>query len=263
MPHVHQQLIDKVQQVATDLPLTHVASLANCLDGAASPTAQGRHQAANLVPAARFKNAVNALWSEWERTEGIPGTTLALMLRSASAVAESLRSSQSIDISWTGPSSAQVPVRLSSQVLLDLIHEARQQLIIVSFAAYKVPEIVAALKQAAERAVDVRLVLETAEDSGGHLKKDAADAFHELHHIVSFWVWPKSNRPESGASMHVKAAVVDGRAALVTSANLTGSAMDKNMELGVVIRGGAVPRRLADHFQALAANGTIVEVNPT
>jgi phosphatidylserine/phosphatidylglycerophosphate/cardiolipin synthase-like enzyme len=173
-----------------------------------------------------------------------------------------MRAAQSIDIAWTGPSSAHVPVRLSSQVLLDLIGEARSQLIVVSFAAYKVAPVTNALRSAANRGVDVRLILETAEDSDGHLSKDAADAFRELNDLVSFWVWPKKRRPEGGASMHVKAVVVDGRVALVTSANLTGHALERNMELGLVVRGGAAPKRLADHFQALTASGNLTRVQP-
>jgi phosphatidylserine/phosphatidylglycerophosphate/cardiolipin synthase-like enzyme len=62
--------------------------------------------------------------------------------------------------------------------------------------------------------------------------------------------------------MHVKAVVVDGRVALVTSANLTGHALERNMELGLVVRGGAAPKRLADHFQALTAAGNLTRVQP-
>ena len=260
--NVHQSLVEQVQRIAIDLTAAHVGALAKFLDTVPSPTAHSRHAAANLIPAPRFKSAVNALWTAWTDEGTVDGATLAMMLRSGSAVATTLRSSQSIDIAWTGPSSAHVPVRMTSQVLLDLIGEARSQLFIVSFAAYKVPEVVEALRAAAMRGVDVRLILETAEDSGGALKQDAADAFTALHQTVSFWVWPKARRPESGASMHVKAAVVDSRVALVTSANLTGAALEKNMELGLVIRGGAAPRRLADHFQALTAAGVLTQVHP-
>lgn len=257
-----QSLIEQVQQAAIDLPAGHINALAAHLDNFVGPTAQSRHTATNLIPAPRFKAAVNNLWTAWEMSDDIGGSTLAMMLRSSSAVAAALRAAQSIDIAWTGPSSAHVPVRLSSQALLDLIGEARHQLFVVSFAGYKVPEVVEALRAAALRGVDVRLILETAEDSGGALKNDAADAFSKLHQVVTFWVWPKKNRPEGGAAMHVKAAIVDGRVALVTSANLTGAALERNMELGLVVRGGAAPRRLANHFQALTASGVIRQVHP-
>lgn len=39
----------------------------------------------------------------------------------------------------------------------------------------------------------------------------------------------------------------DDRLAFVTSAHLTECALDRNMELGLLVRGGAVPKLLADH----------------
>jgi hypothetical protein len=45
--------------------------------------------------------------------------------------------------------------------------------------------------------------------------------------------------------------VVDGARAFITSANLTGHALEKNMEVGVLINGGPVPKTLGDHLQAL------------
>ena len=57
--------------------------------------------------------------------------------------------------------------------------------------------------------------------------------------------------------MHAKCAIADGRIAFVTSANLTGAAMTENMELGLVVRGGDVPRRIAAHFNALIASGEL------
>jgi phosphatidylserine/phosphatidylglycerophosphate/cardiolipin synthase-like enzyme len=60
--------------------------------------------------------------------------------------------------------------------------------------------------------------------------------------------------------MHVKAAIADGHVALVTSANLTGAALEHNMELGLVVTGGSVPRRLAEHFRTLMADGVLQRI---
>lgn len=37
----------------------------------------------------------------------------------------------------------------------------------------------------------------------------------------------------------------------ITSANLTGHAMEQNMEAGVLITGGPIPKQLQEHLQAL------------
>ncbi len=53
--------------------------------------------------------------------------------------------------------------------------------------------------------------------------------------------------------MHAKVLVVDCRTALVGSANLTGHALERNLECGLLIRGGTVPTLLVDHL--LSAGG--------
>ena len=136
---------------------------------------------------------------------------------------------------------------------------ARRRVLIVSFAAYKVPEVLEALAAAAARGVEIRLILETTEDSKGKLSHDAAAAFESLK-AAAFYAWPAEKRNTGGAlpaSLHAKAVLTDGIAALVTSANLTGSAMMSNMELGLLVRGGDVPRRLAEHFDDLIARGEL------
>jgi phosphatidylserine/phosphatidylglycerophosphate/cardiolipin synthase-like enzyme len=128
----------------------------------------------------------------------------------------------------------------------------------VSYAAYKVPDLVDALQVACNRGVDLRFVLETADASKGALSFDASAAFEALADQARFYVWPPDQRP-SGGKLHVKAAVADEYAALVTSANLTGAALDENMELGLLVRGGGVPRRLSQHFMSLIDDGVLRE----
>jgi cardiolipin synthase A/B len=69
--------------------------------------------------------------------------------------------------------------------------------------------------------------------------------------------WPLVRRP-GGASMHAKVIVVDEEAALVSSANATGHAMTRNLECGVLIRGGSVPQRIRRHVFSLVERGELV-----
>ena len=235
--------------------------MASCLETLSAPDDAGQATAARLVANPRFQETVNALWSVWATEPDTPGPALALALRAAAGTAELLRNASVTDVVWTGPTSVHVPVRQSAQVLLELIDDSVRRLIVLSFAAYKVPAVAAALRNAGSRGVDVRLVLETKEDSMGRLTADAANAFEALHRSATFWVWPGDQRPHEGAAMHAKAAVSDGKSALVTSANLTGSALDRNMELGLLIKGGPVPRRLEDHLLALMASGVLHRIS--
>jgi phosphatidylserine/phosphatidylglycerophosphate/cardiolipin synthase-like enzyme len=172
-----------------------------------------------------------------------------------------MRSSSSLEVVWTGPTTNQVPVRQSAQVLERLIEDARRRLIVVSFAAYKVASVETAVREAADRGVRVDPILETAADSKGALNVDAAEAFETLQGAATFWVWPGQVRPQEGAVLHAKVAICDSTSVLVTSANQTGRALERNMELGLLINAGPVPRRLADHFDSLMSNGTLNEIS--
>jgi phosphatidylserine/phosphatidylglycerophosphate/cardiolipin synthase-like enzyme len=170
---------------------------------------------------------------------------------------------ESVEVVWTGPASHEVPVRRTREVLNELIGEASRRLTVVSFAAYRVPDVLRALEEASQRGVDVRLILESTEESQGRLSHDAAEAFESLADTVRFFVWPNDLRSSPDGlmgSLHAKAVIADNTAAFITSANLTGYAMTANMELGVLVRGGPVPPKLSAHFDELVARGVLRQV---
>ena len=51
--------------------------------------------------------------------------------------------------------------------------------------------------------------------------------------------------------LHAKAVVIDNQSVFVTSANLTEAALDRNFELGFLVRDSALALSVASHFQAL------------
>jgi phosphatidylserine/phosphatidylglycerophosphate/cardiolipin synthase-like enzyme len=105
------------------------------------------------------------------------------------------------------------------------------------------------------------LILETTADSRGGLDRDARNAFDALADKAAFFSWPVAQRVVGHSSlMHVKAAVADKSAALVGSANLSAAAMDRNMELGVLIAGDPLPRLLERHIRLLIAGDHICPI---
>jgi phosphatidylserine/phosphatidylglycerophosphate/cardiolipin synthase-like enzyme len=246
-----------VVDAARSLPPRQVERLAAELarHDRASDRARITVPAAVATPA--FRQAAYRILDAWR---DLPGEAVALALRSAARAATVTRAEQSIDVVWTGPQSREVPVRLTRAVLLDVIRAARERLIVVSFTAYRVAMVVEELAAAAARGVDVRLVLESP-DPGGPVTRDATAAFASLGEAVTFWVWPAEQRPPlpvGRAALHAKAAIADDHSALVTSANLTGHGINENMELGLLIHGGLVPRRLSAHFQQLMRDRVLV-----
>ncbi len=177
-------------------------------------------------------------------------------LRASNLAKTEVVGKEKIELVWTGVSTPLVPTRRTEQVLLETIDAAERKLFLVSYVAYDVDSIVEALRKAVRRGVKVEILLESTSDYGGRISMDSIASFkREVPEAILYW-WN-----ESGASVHAKCVVSDGRVAFVTSANLTGAAMERNMELGVKIEGGDIPRRLHEHLDALVTVGAIERVN--
>jgi phosphatidylserine/phosphatidylglycerophosphate/cardiolipin synthase-like enzyme len=129
----------------------------------------------------------------------------------------------------------------------------------MSFSAYPIAGLVDELRAACERGVALRLILESAVESGGTLSSDASKPFAPLRGHANFYVWPHALRT-AGASMHAKVAVADGSCALITSANLTERGVDSNLELGTYFEGNAIPAQIERGLDDLIARGTLVAV---
>jgi phosphatidylserine/phosphatidylglycerophosphate/cardiolipin synthase-like enzyme len=111
------------------------------------------------------------------------------------------------------------------------------------------------------RGVTVTIVVETLQGAGSALSGDEPyQAFAGITGI-ELWQWPPGRRTEKGAKMHAKLAVADRRVLLITSANLTQSGVAKNIEAGLLIRGGAAPQRAAEHVAALQACGQLIRLS--
>ena len=87
---------------------------------------------------------------------------------------------------WSGPAHVLPDARKTEQVLLDLIQTAQQQILLVSFAAYKIPPLLHALEQALARGVQIRFILENKNDSAGQLSHSADKAFETLKDAVFY-----------------------------------------------------------------------------
>lgn len=195
----------------------------------------------------------------------VNAASLSLALRSAIPSLESQDEGTALELVWSGPSKPFSTIRRTDQALADIIAESQQSILIVSFAVYKVPGIMSSLREAVDRGVSVKIIIETEKDSHGRLK---ADGLHEVLNsgirVADVYVWPESERPsnEKGYKgvLHAKCSVADSRVALVSSANLTEAAMDLNMEMGIVVRGSEIPSIIHDHFNSLISKGIISRV---
>lgn len=163
----------------------------------------------------------------------------------------------STDLVATGPSHSRVPLRDTRQALLELINGARAELVLTTYSAKPVHEVLDALCSARSRGVRVNVVVETLAGAGSALQgADPVMAFASVPG-VRLWHWPSDQRGSLDAKMHAKLALADRSVLLATSANLTTSGLTSNFEIGILVRGGEAPGRATDHLTGLMAAGVL------
>lgn len=204
---------------------------------------------------------VERLRASWATVRGVGPSEVAAALRGAAEVVALMEGSGSIELVWTGPRTGLIPTRRTEQVILEVIDSAKFDVFLVTYVFYKASSIVEALKAGIDRGVSTSILLESSTEHGGALKGDSVKTMAEAVRGATIYIWdPATKKPKGdalSASVHAKCAVADRKLAFITSANLTSAALERNMELGLLIRGGGVPNRLRAHLQALATTDII------
>ena len=167
------------------------------------------------------------------------------------AYRDASRSRPEVTPVWTGPPSLVPGQRLTLAVVAGLIDAAESEIVLVSYATFPSIEVRDALARASARRVKITTLLERTVDNP--VFSGSSNPLGDLPH--ESLAWPAGVRP-AGASMHAKILVVDRKSALVGSANLTGHGVERNLECGLLIRGGRLPAALVEHV--LHAEGLIV-----
>lgn len=210
----------------------------------------------DVVGTATAKAVVERLVDAW-RVTSIGSGELASMLLAASHAFESVSKHQSTELVWTGPTTPFVSARRTEQALLQVIGAAKQTLFVTSFVAYDVSTIVRAMNDASTRGVSISMLLESSQDHGGSISFDVIGKMRVLVPAAKLYAWRERATPFADGRVHAKVAVADGAVCFITSANLTGHAMEQNMEAGVLLTGGQIPKLLLDHLQALVDTKTV------
>ena len=242
------ELANALAATVGSLSSAHVGALAASYRSCGSFSAGFAAKVEKTVPAPH-QDEVQLLNAAWSTQPELTGAGLAIALESAQAARRAAHV-PAVEVVVTGPDSPAAAVRLTSEVVAQLIGGAKQRVTLVSFAAYKVPTVVAALDAAVSRGATVNLILESAENLNGGGGAGAYAKFPTYH-------WPLECRNPPDAKLHAKAVIVDNRDVLLTSANMTNAAYDKNIELGVLCRGGGVADKIQRHFDGLIATGLL------
>ncbi len=243
------KLLDAVYRLVLDQHTEKVKALAQRV----RDTDENQMSALNGFFGTQAANqALASVFAEWQRL-GCSREELAGILVGTSYGYSTEKSNEVVELVWTGPDLNLTPVRRSEQVLLEIIDSARESLFLVSFVLVNIPSVEEAIRHAIDRGVDVRMLLES-EDKGKDGSKSFRKTIKRLNTEIpglTLYVWPREKREgiEGGfARVHAKGAVADKFRAFLTSANLTSAALDKNIEMGVRVQGGAVPSTIYQQF---------------
>jgi len=206
---------------------------------------------------------VERLRASWAAVPGVGPSEIAAAFRGAGEVAALMDGTGAIELVWTGPKTGLIPTRRTEQVILEVIDSAKDDVFLVTYVFYKASSIVDALSAAVGRGVGVDVLLESSSEHGGAVKGDSVRTMAKVVPGATIYIWdPAAKRPDGdvlSASVHAKCVVADKELAFITSANLTSAALERNMELGLLIRGGSVPDRLRSHLAALIEAGIITQ----
>ena len=249
---------DLARRVAALVAEVDAAQLAAIVEAVREGATDGR--SARRIVERRAPVALLSELTELFTDDDLPAALTAL--EAAVLAVQAVRSELGVtEVVWTGPPTKSLQVRPTRAVVLELIRRARQSVTIVTFASHDIGDLVKALDEARlSRGVSVRVIVETRDDSARGDGPEAAEALRHLPLAVPIYRWPKEQRGPTGASMHVKCVIRDRTEVLISSANLTSAALDRNMELGLVVDGGATARIIEQHYDDLIDQQVLVPV---
>lgn len=196
--------------------------------------------------------------------------SLVQMGLTAAGCAEWIRSVEKVvgrslrpDLVWSGPEIVGVHARDTRQVFEELISSAQRNICACSYAYFdgqKAFEKLAARMDAVPD-LSVTLFLNIERRKGDttipdDLVRRFADRLWEKD-------WPGKRRPRvyydprsleparPAGVLHAKAVVADDESVFITSANMTEAALDRNIELGLLVRDRTLAATLVAHLRAL------------
>lgn len=201
-----------------------------------------------------------AVLRHWRDQNG-SGALLAASLRGLLDVRRQVEAKgPSCELVWSGEEAGGQGVRSTSPVVREMLDHARRSVLIVSYSVWlgdgPALDVVEHLAKLSSHGVDVTFILDRRYQDGWsvaqlHEKWPAGRRRPEI------WSW--QHLDDHIAKLHAKVIVVDRDDVLITSANLTGHGLEKNLELGLRVLGQPAADT-ADHFDRLLHKGVFERV---
>jgi phosphatidylserine/phosphatidylglycerophosphate/cardiolipin synthase-like enzyme len=259
-----------VCEEATALVKRLPLSVAEAVAEALAPVAIGdwetcRASALHDLAHAHNRSLIVTFVDSWRsHAADVSPQAVAAAIMTAATIEKANRDHQSVELVWTGPDVGVVALRRTEQALLQVIESATGRLLVVSYAVYNIPRICDALVRAADRGVATKIIVESPDRIEGQNAYCTLTALGQsVANRCAVYLWPLEHRArdESGKAgiLHVKCAVADGRWLFLSSANLTEYAFTLNMELGLLLKGGDLPKQVERHFDQMIQMGVLAK----
>lgn len=204
------------------------------------------------------------------RNGGVEEAHLRYLLAVLAEQAHAIQAAQEdLEVVWTGPEGPTAQTRDTLVTARQLLEAAEEHVLLASFV---ITDAEAILEPLAQRMV-TRPGLVVTVVTNVFKRVEGADVPVQtaLERLRSGFLkeWPGPRLPavyydpralqdsHTRAVMHAKCILVDDRAALVTSANLTGAAHNRNIEVGLLTHQREVVARLRGQFIGLVDHGAL------
>lgn len=191
---------------------------------------------------------------------GLSGRASAAWIRAVESVSARIPKP---DLVWSGPEVVGVHARDTRRVYEELLGAAERSVLASTFAFFDGAKAFDVLARRLDTVTDlqVTLLLNIQRKRGDTSStEDVVRRFADR-----FWKtdWPGTERPlvyydpraleQDGPSgvLHAKAVVADDESVFITSANLTEAALDRNIEIGLLVRDRALAASVTSHFRSL------------
>lgn len=203
---------------------------------------------------------------------GLDWTTFGWMIKAV--LAERRRPpATKVSLVWTGPETRSSSARDTSVVVRELFDKAFWHVLIAGYSFERGEEILAPLHAAMrDRAVKAEMYVHLDESVTAPLDAEVYLRAQTAAWKARYWpfgdptptlyVDPRAAVPRSYASLHAKCIVVDGRHALVGSANFTDRGQTRNIEAGVLVEDTRFADELVRQFHDAVGVGLFVAGAP-
>lgn len=179
------------------------------------------------------------------------------VIAAASAEHESAREQhwERVDVVCTGPVQFAVPVRATFATMIEMVQEARIEIVVVGYVfTAGAAGLVRQVLQARQRGLNVTII--------GNRMDQSIPALRQLWGpgpapIVYSW---ENDGTDEKTSLHAKLLICDKDTALVTSANYSLHGLHENVEIGLRVRSASVVR-LSDFVRQLITSSTVVPIS--